>query len=169
MKLFFSGFCLKNEQKLFNDYLIENEFTVSGFSYGAQKAFEYTLKSEKRVDLLQLFSPAFFQNKDKKYKRLQLMFFKKDANEYANNFLKNCGFTKELAKNYFELESYEDLDALLNYTWDKERLEQLVNRGTKIEVYLGVDDKIIDSEETKEFFKEYAEVYYIKEKGHILQ
>jgi len=97
------------------------------------------------------------------------MFFRKDANEYANNFLTNCGFTKELAKNYFELETYEDLDALLNYIWDKEKLEQLVNRGTKIEVYLGANDKIIDSEETKEFFKEYAEVYYIKNTGHILK
>lgn len=167
--MFFSGFCLKNESELFSEYLIANNFTVSGFSYGAQKAFEHVLNTDKRVDLLQLFSPAFFQEKDKKYKRLQLMFFKKDAAQYANNFLVNCGFTKELAENYFELESYEDLDALLNYIWDKEKLEKLVNRGTKIEVYLGENDKIINAEATKTFFKEYAEVYYIKNTGHILK
>ena len=169
MKLFFSGFCLKNEQELFNDYLIKNDFTISGFSYGAQKAFEYSLNSEKRVDLLQLFSPAFFQNKDKKYKRLQLMFFKKDPKEYVDNFLKNCGFTSKLAKSYFELESYEDLESLLNYTWDKEQLQKLIDKGTKIEIYLGADDKIIDSKTVKDFFVEFGEVYYIKEKGHILQ
>lgn len=167
--MFFNGFCLKNEKELFNEYLIQNDFTISGFSYGAQKAFEYTLNTKKRVDLLQLFSPAFFQDKDKKYKRLQLMFFKKDANEYANNFLKNCGFSKKVAEQYFELEAYEELEALLNYIWDKKKLEILINRGTKIEVYLGKKDKIIDSEIAKEFFKDYAEVYYIKEKGHILQ
>jgi len=77
MKLYFSGFSLKGEKELFKDYIIENDFTVSGFSYGAQKAFEYVLNTDNRVDLLQLFSPAFFQDKDKKYKRLQLMFFKK--------------------------------------------------------------------------------------------
>lgn len=167
--MFFSGFCLQNEKELFNEYLKQNDFTVSGFSYGAQKAFEYVLNSEKRVDLLQLFSPAFFGDKDKKYKRLQLMFFKKDATEYANNFLKNCGFTKELANKYFELESYEDLDQLLHYIWDKEKLQKLLQKGTKIEVYLGSDDKIIDPNSAKEFFQEFAEVYYIKEKGHILQ
>lgn len=169
MKLFFSGFCLHNEKELFSECIKQNDFSVAGFSYGAQKAFDFVLNSPKRVDLLQLFSPAFFQDKDKKYKRLQLMFFQKDASQYADNFLKNCGFTKELAKKYFKLESYEDLDNLLNYLWDKEKLESLIERGTKIEVYLGAEDKIIDSNAAKDFFKEYAEVYYIKGKGHILQ
>ncbi len=168
MKLFFSGFCLQNEKELFNEYLIQNDFTVSGFSYGAQKSFEYAVNSSTRVDLLQLFSPAFFHDKDKKYKRLQLMFFKKDPKQYADNFLKNCGFSDEVAKKYFTLHSYEDLNNLLNYVWDKEKLDALIKKGTRIEVYLGDDDKIIDPNVAKDFFKKYAEVYYIKEKGHIL-
>ena len=77
-KNFFSGFCFEDECELFDDYLIQNDFTVAGFSYGAIKAFKYVLNSSFRVDKLQLFSPAFFQNFDEKFKRTQLMYFKKD-------------------------------------------------------------------------------------------
>ena len=38
---YFSGFSLENEEELFSKYIIENDFTISGFSYGAIKAFEY--------------------------------------------------------------------------------------------------------------------------------
>jgi hypothetical protein len=168
MKLFFSGFSLKEEAELFKEYQINNNFSVSGFSYGAQKAFEYVLKNEKRVDLLQLFSPAFFQDCDKKYKRTQLMFFKKDQKVYCDQFLKNCGFTKEQAKNYFQMGTYEELDELLNYIWNKEKLQLLKEKNIHLEVYLGSDDKIIDPQEAKEFFKEFGEVYFIKNKNHIL-
>ena len=168
MKLFFSGFCLNDEKELFEQYRISNDFSVSGFSFGAQKALEYVVNSDKRVDVLQLFSPAYFNDKDTKYKRMQLMFFKKDSLAYSEKFLTNCGFTKEQKDQYFTLGSYEDLDQLLNYNWNKEKLENLISKGIKLEVYLGSDDKIIDSEATKEFFKEFAEVYYIKQKGHIL-
>ncbi len=60
---YFSGFSLENEKEIFDDYIIENDFTISGFSYGAIKAFEEVLNGSKRVDLLQLFSPAFFSNR----------------------------------------------------------------------------------------------------------
>ena len=168
MKLYFSGFSLKGEKELFKDYIIENDFTVSGFSYGAQKAFEYILNTDNRVDLLQLFSPAFFQDKDKKYKRLQLMFFKKDSQTYCDNFLTNCGFSKELASKYFEEGTFEELEELLTYEWDQEKLQKLVDKNIKIEIYLGSDDKIIDANVALEFFKQFGEVYFIKEKGHIL-
>lgn len=62
---YYSGFSLKNEKKIFGEYIKENDFTISGFSYGAIKAFEDVLKSDERVDLLQLFSPAFFKRKVK--------------------------------------------------------------------------------------------------------
>ena len=65
---YFSGFCFENESEIFDEYLEINDFTVSGFSYGAIKAFEEVLASNKRVDKLQLFSPAFFQSFDKKFK-----------------------------------------------------------------------------------------------------
>lgn len=167
---YYSGFCLKDEKELFNDYLIENDFTVSGFSYGAIKAFEEALHSKTRVDLLQLFSPAFFKDRDKKYKRMQLLFFKKDAKNYCNEFLKNIAkpSTFETSK-YFIQDSYEDLEKLLTYEWSEEKLQMLVDKGTKIEVYLGSEDQIINSLKAKELFVNFATVYYIKEVGHILK
>lgn len=168
-KSFYSGFCLENEQELFSEYLVENDFTVSGFSYGAIKAFEEVLESSLRVDKLQLFSPAFFQTQDKKFKRMQLMFFKKDAQAYCDNFLENIAYpnNKDTSK-YFKLGTNEELEELLTYEWCEEKLQRLLDKGVKIEVYLGEKDKIIDSKKANDFFKDYATVYYIKEKGHIL-
>jgi len=48
------------------------------------------------------------------------------------------------------------------------KLQKLIDNGTKIEVFLGGVDKIIDAQKAKEFFKDFATVYYIKEKGHLL-
>ncbi len=166
---YYSGFSLKDEKELFCDYLIENDFTLNGFSYGAIKAFEEALKGERRVDLLQLLSPAFFQTQDKKFKRKQLIFFNKDSKSYCENFLNNIAYPSSIdMKNYFLQGSYEELDELLNYVWDEKKLQELVNRGTRVEVFLGSEDKIIDSNKAKDFFVEYATVYYLKGKGHIL-
>lgn len=168
-KKYFSGFCFKNESELFNDYLINNDFTISGFSYGAVKAFEEALSTTKRVDKLQLFSPAFFQNFDDKFKKTQLMYFKKDANAYCHNFLSNVIYPLQIdISKYFELGTIEQLEELLNYNWSEEKLQELLDKGTKIEVYLGGVDKIIDASKAKDFFKNFATVYYIKEKGHLL-
>ncbi|WP_321467883.1 pimelyl-ACP methyl ester esterase BioV [Halarcobacter sp.] len=166
---FFSGFCLDNEKELFKEYILDKDFCVAGFSHGAIKAFEYVYLKNKRVDTLQLFSPAFFQTMDKKTKRLQLMFFKKDKNSYIKNFLENVIFPENTNMNkYLNEGSESQLEELLNYVWDEEKLKELVNKGIKIEVYLGGKDKIIDHEAAKDFFKEFATVYYIKDKGHIL-
>ncbi len=166
---YFSGFSLTNEKELFQEYIIENDFTVSGFSYGAIKAFEKILNSSKRVDLLQLFSPAFFQTKDRKFKRVQLISFKKHSDEYYKNFLKNITYPSIIdSSKYFKKGNSEELEELLNYIWEEEKLQKLIDRGTKIEVYLGSEDKIIDSKKAKDFFVKYATVYYIKNVGHIL-
>ncbi len=168
-KRYFSGFCFKNESELFDEYLVNNDFTISGFSFGAIKAFEEAFSTKKRVDKLQLFSPAFFQIFDDKFKRTQLMYFKKDANAYCQNFLSNVIYPLQIdISKYFELGTAEQLEELLNYKWSEEKLQSLLDRGTKIEVYLGGVDKIIDSSKVKDFFKNYATVYYIKEKGHLL-
>lgn len=168
-KNYFSGFCFFEELELFEDYLIKNDFIISGFSYGAIKAFEEALNSTKRVDKLQLFSPAFFQNFDDKFKRTQLMYFKKDANTYCQSFLENVIFPTNLdISKYFKLGTIEQLEELLYYEWSEKKLQKLLDKGTKIEVYLGGVDKIIDSSKAKEFFKNFATVYYIKEKGHLL-
>lgn len=167
--MYFSGFSLDNEKELFKDYLEENDFTVSGFSYGAQKAFKYVLNTQNRIDKLQLFSPAFFQTKDKKYKRLQLMFFAKDQEQYCKNFLQNVSFGSNVKlEPYFKVGSQTELEELLYYNWEKSDLQTLKNKGVAIEVYLGKDDKIINSSEAYIFFKEFATVYYFKDKGHIL-
>ena len=168
-KKYFSGFCFFDESELFDEYLEKSDFTVCGFSYGAIKAFEEVLNSNQRVDKLQLFSPAFFQTSNDKFKRMQLMFFKKDANSYCENFLKNVlnPTNKDISK-YFQMGTFEELEELLNYQWSEEKLQRLVDKGTIIEVYLGEVDKIIDSQKAKEFFKNFATVYYIKEKGHLL-
>lgn len=168
-KNYFSGFCFFEESELFEEYLIKNDFTISGFSHGAIKAFEEALNSEKRVDKLQLLSPAFFQNYDDKFKRTQVMYFKKDANAYCQSFLKNVIFPRDLdISKYFKLDTIKELEELLYYEWSEEKLQKLVDKGTKIEVYLGGVDKIIDASKAKVFFKNFATVYYIKEKGHLL-
>ena len=168
-KRYFSGFCFKNESELFDEYLISNDFTISGFSYGAIKAFEEAFSTKKRVDKLQLFSPAFFQNFDDKFKRTQLMYFKKDANAYCQSFLENVIFPINLdTSKYFKLGTIKELEELLYYEWKEEKLQRLLDKGTIIEVYLGGVDKIIDASKAKEFFKNFATVYYLKEKGHLL-
>ena len=171
--MYFSGFCLKNEKILFKEYIEENDFTVSGFSYGAIKALEYTLNSISlgdRIDKLQLFSPAYFMDKTEKFKRLQLIFFKKNEIEYKDNFIKNIIYPSDInINNYIVNGKYEELNKLLNYQWNIEDLELLVKKNVKIEVFIGSDDKIINSEKTKEFFKKISDVYYIKNVGHILR
>lgn len=167
---YFSGFSLENEKEIFSDYLIENDFTVSGFSYGAILAFEELLNSNRRVDLIQLFSPAFFQTESEKFIRMQLMFFKKDSKAYCENFLKNISYPSSFNMNdYFSQGSLDELKTLLTYKWSEEKLNKLLNKGVKIEVYFGSDDKIIDSQKAADFFKEFATVYFIKNSGHILK
>ncbi len=167
---YFSGFCLNGEKELFSEYLIENDFTISGFSFGAIKAFEEALNSEERVDLIQLFSPAFFQTQNEKFVRMQLMFFKKDSNSYCENFLQNISYPSDIeVSKYFKEGTYEELETLLTYKWDEKKLNRLLERGTQIEVYLGGVDKIIDSGKAYEFFKDFSTVYFIKNSGHILK
>ena len=100
---------------------------------------------------------------------MQLMFFKKDAQAYCDNFLENIAYPKQVdTSSYFNIGTYEELEELLTYEWNEEKLQCLVDKGTKIEVFLGEKDKIIDSEKANDFFVNYATVYYIKDVGHIL-
>ncbi len=167
---FFSGFCLNNEIDLFKEFLIPSDFTVAGFSKGAIEAFNYALGSKRRIDRLQLLSPAFFQNKNDKFKRLQLIHFKKDKQKYIENFLKNVAYPSKIdMQNFLNECDIRDLEFLLEYRWIKNDLKNLTNRGVLIEVYLGEKDKIVDSKAASEFFKDFATVYFIKKAGHILK
>jgi hypothetical protein len=169
---FFSGFSLQNESYLFAEFLNKSEYCVSGFSYGSIKAFEYTkeqLESGKRVDTLQLLSPAFFQTKSVKFKRLQMLAYSKSEEAYMNQFIASCfsPYEKKIVEN--KRTTSNELEELLNFEWNLEELENLVERGIKIEIYLGGQDSIIDVKGAREFFLSVATVTYIKDANHFLQ
>lgn len=169
---FYSGFSLKNEQHFFDAYINPSEYTVCGFSYGAIKAFRYVkeqLDLGKRVDTLQLLSPAFFGTKDEKFKKLQLIGYRKSRELYLNEFIKSCFLPyKEKKAEHNNKDGIEELEELLYYEWNVEELQYLAKNGVKIEVYLGGEDKIIDVGGAREFFLQVATVTYIKNANHFL-
>ena len=165
---FFSGFGFEKEYELF-DYIKLNSFDVAGFSFGAIKAYEYSLDSDKRIDRLILISPAFFQDRDEKFKKLQLIFYKKDKKNYLENFYKNVIYPSNLDIEKYKKEyDIDNLKKLLYFFWDEKKLEKILEKGIEIEVYLGEKDKIIDSQKAYEFFKNFGTVYFIKGVGHLL-
>ncbi|MDQ1337077.1 MAG: hypothetical protein QG617_44, partial [Campylobacterota bacterium] len=90
---FYSGFSLKGEEHYFSDYINRSDYSICGFSYGAIKAFQHAkeqLETKKRVDTLQLISPAFFQTKDEKFKKLQLLGYRKNSDAYLKEFIASC-------------------------------------------------------------------------------
>jgi len=169
---FYSGFSLKNEEYLFGEFIKKSEYTICGFSYGAIRALRATKKAVddgKRIDTLQLLSPAFFQNKDEKFKRLQLMSYKKQEEVYLKQFISSCfePFEKKIVEHTNT--TIDELRELLEYEWSLDEFKELTERGIKIEVYLGSQDKIIDVNAAKELFLEVATVTYIKDANHFLQ
>ncbi len=168
---YFSGFCLKEEEELFDFWLKSaNSYTIAGFSYGAIKAIDYALKSNERVDRLILISPAYFNDKSESFKKMQLLYFKKNSKQYIDNFLENItdGSMVDLTQ-YQHNGTYDELKELLYYNWQKDKLTQLQNRGIEVEVILGENDKIIDSKSALDFFKNVSTTYYIKNANHILK
>jgi hypothetical protein len=166
---FFSGFTLRNESHLFRDWLRPGDYTVAGFSYGAIKAAAYVLETSERVDTLQLFSPAFFQNRPERYKRLQTGAFAKDPEGYREQFLANCFKPHKTQTVERAGGSMEELEQLLYHRWDPDALRTIAAGGTRIEVCLGGADAIIDAEKAREFFTPFATVTFIKEANHFLQ
>jgi hypothetical protein len=161
------------EETLFEEYLNRSEYSIAGFSYGAVKAFkrvEELLLEGKRVDTLQLFSPAFFQNIGRAFIKTQLIHFKKSPELYRESFYKNSFYpTKVDEKIKITDGTEEQLKDLLTYIWDSEKIKRVVDSGVQIEVYLGNRDKITDWNSAYEFFKEFGEVCLIKGAGHTLQ
>ena len=169
---FYSGFSLSNESYLFKEYINNSDYSICGFSYGAIKAFEEVkneLKSGNRVDTLQLFSPAFFQTKDVKFKRLQLIAYRKNEDVYLRQFINSCFFPYDKKIVESSTTVIDELEGLLNYEWDIKELEKLTQNGVRIEVYLGNEDAIVDTQQAKEFFLQVATVTYIKNANHFLQ
>ena len=167
---YFNGFSLKNEEVFFIEHLSNSEYTVAGFSYGAQKALEYAYKSTKRIDRLILISPAFFQNHKKSFIKTQLRYFQADKETYKKEFLKNVAYPSSIELNNFIVDgTYDELEDLLSYVWDEEKILALKKRGTVIEVFMGDCDQIVDSEKSFEFFSKLVSVYVSKGKGHLLK
>ena len=166
---YFNGFSLQNEEKIFDEYLTKSNYTVAGFSYGAQQAFEYTYASKERIEKLILLSPAFFQTQRPSFIRTQLRYFEAGQEAYVKQFLSNVTYPSSIdLSEYLNVGTKEDLEALLTYTWDEDKLQELSDRGTTIEVFLGEEDKILDAEEATAFFKKSCTLYSIKKSGHLL-
>ena len=143
---YFNGFSLKGEEALFSSYLIESEYCVAGFSYGAQQALEYVYNSKVRIDRLILLSPAFFQTQKPSFIRTQLRYFEAGQEAYVKQFLANVTYPSVLnLSDYLKVGTTEELEALLTYIWDEEKIKKILDRGTTIEVFLGKKDKIIDA------------------------
>ena len=169
---YFNGFSLRGEEDFFKELLVDSDVAVAGFSYGAQQATEYVAATNKRVDRLILLSPAYFSDKDRVFKRMQLRAFRSDPQGYVTRFLRNVTAPQRLdLRPYLSLGSYEALDALLHYEWDAQMLRDIASRGTQIEVFLGMKDRIVDAEAAAEFFLSTGVciVYRIKNAGHLLR
>ena len=170
MTQYFNGFSLKDEEALFCELLISNRYTIAGFSYGAQKAFEYVYHTKERIDRLILLSPAFFQTHKKSFIRTQLYYFETEQESYIKQFLKNVAYPSKIPlSSYLTRGNAKDLEKLLTYKWDKDKIQEVLERGTTIEVFLGEKDKIIDIKETFTFFSNLTTTYMMKDVGHLLQ
>jgi pimeloyl-ACP methyl ester carboxylesterase len=167
---YFNGFSLQGEEQYFNDYLIQSDLCVAGFSYGAQQAFEYVYNTTQRVDRLILLSPAFFQNQKPSFIRTQLRYFQSGQEAYIKQFMANAAYPSEVDLSAsLNTGTYEELEALLMYRWDSEKVKEVIARGTTIEVFLGSEDQIIDATAAFEFFTENTVTYWIKGAGHLLR
>lgn len=166
---YFNGFALQGEEHYFKQYMEEGDYVISGFSYGAIKAFQEASARTTRVDKLQLFSPAFFQNRSEKFKRLQFIGYQKDSGAYLAKFTQNCFDPHRAEVLSYAAHDLSQLEELLSYEWNMEALQALRSAGTQIEVYLGGQDKISDVEAAYEFFRSVATVTLIKGANHFLQ
>ena len=170
---FFSGFGFANEWILFKEYLDRGEYTVAGFSYGAQKALGHALELHQkgeRIQKLQLLSPAYFDHLPRPIKQKEIVNFAKNPKAYMRFFYK-----KALYPATFDIEPFTkeptlaELKELLFFEWRGEELQKLQEAGVQIEIYLGELDKIVDASKAQEFFKEYGVSYLIKGVGHLLR
>ena len=166
---YFNGFSLKNEEHLFAPYLLESDYCVAGFSYGAQQAFEHVYQTKERVDRLILLSPAFFQTQKPSFIRTQLRYFEAGQEAYVKQFLSNVAHPSTIdLGSYLQIGTKIELDALLNYQWDAHKIQELLHRGITIEVFIGDEDKIIDAQKAFDFFAPLTTTYFMKQTGHLL-
>jgi pimeloyl-ACP methyl ester carboxylesterase len=168
---YFNGFSLSGEEALFERYLCDSSYSVAGFSKGAQDALEYAYASTQRIDRLILLSPAFFENQKPSFKRTQLCYFDAGEEAYIKQFLSNVSYpaSPNILEDYLKVGTKNELNALLEYVWDKEKIDAVLARGIVIEVFVGAKDKIVNSEEVLDFFNAKKCVCYtLNNTGHVL-
>jgi len=166
---YFNGFSLQHEEVLFAPYIPNQKGVVAGFSYGAQQALEYALCATHRIDRLILLSPAYFQEAKPAFKRAQLRYFESDNAAYTTQFLRNVAYPSSFnLTDFLHPGTKEQLEALLHYEWDLNKLLRLQQQGVTIEVFLGEQDKIIDALAAFTFFSSVATTYLMKDRGHLL-
>lgn len=166
---FYSGFALRGDQCFFDPFLKHSEYTVAGFSYGAIKAALFAAEARERIDTLQLFSPAFFQTKKESFRRLQMGGYFKDSERYLESFLTSCFAPLPAVPVTFGENDAESLQELLYFEWTPPLMEKILSKGIRIEVYLGLNDQVIDVSGAREFFIPYATVTSIRQGNHFLQ
>lgn len=148
---------------------LQGRYTLNGFSYGAILAFKETLKALKqrqRVQILNLFSPAFFQERKPSFLKAQILGFKHQQQNYIKNFIALCGNPKAC---YFKQGTLEELKELLFFQWKVEDLQFMQEKGVQINVFLGGNDLILSPQDVANFFAPYAVVYFYKTFNHCLQ
>lgn len=168
--IFHSGFSLCNDQSFFDPFLKVSDYTVAGFSYGAIHAARYAETSNVRIDTLQLFSPAFFQTKKESFRRLQMGGYLKDRSGYTEKFIESCFSPCPVGEVDLDVHANEEqLKELLYFVWEETLMRSIREKGIRIEVYLGLEDRVIDVEAAREFFIPYATVTSINRANHFLQ
>lgn len=146
---------------------MEGEF-VAGFSYGSIAATRYALAHED-VKRLILLSPAYYTHKDDEFRSVQLTAFEADSDLYALKLLKKSGLSAEDGAKYGQQGTKEQLRELLYFDWNMAGLDELVQRGVSIEVFIGDNDRVVEPLVSKEFFEKFAKVYMLENKNHVLR
>lgn len=169
---YFEGFGFYGTTSLFTPWVKEGECSVAGFSYGAQSALEYVMQAKRRIQYLQLISPAFFNDKEDAFMQAQLKAFEKNQAAYMKRFYANAAYPANVAAFSPYIDKSVDvasLKALLSYRWEPQKLEALKQKGVVVEVFIGGKDKIVDAGAACDFFAQSALCYYFKEAGHLLR
>lgn len=166
--MFYSGFCLSGEEGLFDSYLPAFGDFVAGFSYGSIKAVKHALENESVKNLL-LLSPAYYSHKTDDFRDTQIAAFEADPELYKLKLLKKSGLKEEEGQRYGKDGTIAELKELLYFDWDCAGLDALRQRGVRVEVFIGSADRVVESIPSQDFFAEYAKVYLLEGKNHILR
>lgn len=165
--MFYSGFCLEGEEALFHEFLPQYGEFMSGFSYGAISAVREAVL-DKEIKRLILLSPAYYAHTNEAFREAQIAAFEADEDLYRLKLLKKSGLSLEEGVRYGINGTVSQLRELLYFDWRSAGLDLLKKRDVKMEVFIGDADRVVDPYASADFFEEFATVYRLKNKNHIL-